>query len=134
MVKRTSKIVKQEAEIADCQWLDPEVYFKQEFFMRSGVYNKINGFVRSAVTNGSFPALSELETMVEDDLRDDKEGEGEGDSAGSLVSLPPNVTAMITEKLPIGFRPGTNSLYYIHSSSSSTSIAAVEAESNSGKV
>jgi len=95
-------IEKQVAEIADCKWLDPEVYFQQEFFRKSGVYCKMNDMIRQAVDTGSFPSEEDLETGKEVDISNNEQSE-----AGVKV------TSLVSEKLPIGFRPGFNSLYYI---------------------
>ena len=118
---RTVKLAPQEAEIAACEWLDPEVYLQQDFFLRSEIYSKINRVVHTAVSTGSFPSIADLDldsgcigttttTAVDgQDNSSDNAVEAQG-SAMDVSNV--NVTALVTEKLPIGFRPGMHSLYF----------------------
>lgn len=121
---KSTTIEKQVAEIADCKWLDPEVYFQQDFFRKSGVYCKMNDMIRQAVETGSFPAEEDLahsaaalpmndagETSI--NAGDESSNGGEANSNQQQQQADVKVTSLVSEKLPIGFRPGFNSLYYI---------------------
>ena len=110
---RSVKLARQEAEIAACEWLDPEVYLQQEFFLRSEVYNKINRVVHTAVSTGSFPAFTELNADVTSERQDSNSNSNPHRQETSQVDVNMNVAALVTEKLPIGFRPGMHSLYFL---------------------
>jgi len=115
LTPKSTNIEKQVAEIADCKWLDPEVYFQQEFFRKSGVYCKMNDMIRQAVETGSFPAEEDLSHSPAAAPTSDT-GEATSSSSNINNNQPPadvKVTSLVSEKLPIGFRPGFNSLYYI---------------------
>lgn len=50
---RSTDIQRQEAEIADCMWMDPEEYFNQPFFLASEVFCRIHDTIRSAMKNNN---------------------------------------------------------------------------------
>lgn len=116
------KLAPQEAEIAACEWLDPEVYLQQDFFLRSEIYSKINRVVHTTVSTGSFPSIADMES--DSDCIGTAGADGGQDNSGRIadmnesviaqvdVNVNVNVTALVTEKLPIGFRPGMQSLYF----------------------
>jgi ADP-ribose pyrophosphatase YjhB (NUDIX family) len=88
------KIKIQPSEIAKCEWLDPEVYFQQDFFKKSGVYSRINENIKKYI--------------AEKELIKTKKNE-------KLEFVSPSQIKLL--KLPIGFRPGHNNLYYIEDDS-----------------
>ena len=71
----TTNIVKQESEIADCEWLTLEKYMSQEYLFASPVYSKLNYFIERIVKDKDPKYYLERHT------------------------------------LPLGARPGTNTLY-----------------------
>lgn len=87
------EIVVQEAELAAAEWCTPDTLFDQPFFKKSPFYAVVNQLIRDEI--------------VSSQARRQQERQGD-------VALAPPPASMAMLKMPIGFRPGDHSLYYVH--------------------
>lgn len=125
---RSSTITPQASEIEACDWVDPELYFSQGFFQKSGLYSFINQHIREVIgvaeaKKRSVEPTKLIESTAEDHI---------------IPAVRPNPVpaSMVVLKLPAGFsRAGHNSLYHFpfSSSSSSSSADAISTEKGSEK-
>lgn len=129
---RSSTITPQASEIEACDWVDPEVYFSQSFFQKSGLYSLINQHIREVVG------------VAHQQHKDNSQVKGRSvdptiESTAVEPVIPeekpnPVPASMAVLKLPVGFsRPGHNSLYHFPLSSSSSSAYDVSIEKGSEK-
>ena len=101
-------ITRQEAEIEAADWVDMEVYMAQPLFQKSGVYNKINAIIRSAVEAGNQAASAGPVQLADaDDVAVDAAAFVEQNEQRKR-----EVEGMVLSRLPIGLRPGHNALYH----------------------
>lgn len=89
---KSEEITMQTAEIAACDWVDPDVYFAQEFFKRSPLFMTVHKQIQTAI-----------HAMIA--------GYDDRTATGSFATSPP-VPSLVRTTLDIGFRPGKNTLYH----------------------
>ena len=90
----------QHDEIANIQWMDLEEYANQKLWKISPLYNEMNDAVRQCVNHYSPPDNSKDTT---------NEQETNEEQNNILHSAEPH--GFIAKTLPIGFRPGVNTIY-----------------------
>jgi ADP-ribose pyrophosphatase YjhB (NUDIX family) len=85
------EITIQEAEIFNADWLDPEILFEQKFFKSSPLYCFVNQIMRKEISAN----IQEYQQL---------------NSASSTSES--KVPGFTVQRMEIGFRPGTNALYF----------------------
>ena len=133
---RSSTIIPQASEIEACDWVDPELYFSQGFFQKSGLYSLINQHIREVI--GVAHTHRDNNSQVKDRSVDPTIESTTADNPVVIPAVGPKPVpgSMTVLKLPVGFsRAGHNSLYHFpfSSSSSSTSSDAISTEKGSEK-
>jgi ADP-ribose pyrophosphatase YjhB (NUDIX family) len=87
----------QEEEIADIRWMTVDDYCNQELWLGSPVYDSLNQAIRQASANASLHKASTTTTTT---------------TGVAAAAAYPSLKGMILhERLPVGFRAGTNALY-----------------------
>jgi len=109
---RSSTITPQASEIEACEWVDPEVYFAQGFFQKSGLYSLINQNIREVIDAlRSQTTGRSVDTNIESTIDD------------PITRLTPVPASMVVRKLPTGFsRAVHNSLYHFPLSTAVTTV------------
>jgi 8-oxo-dGTP pyrophosphatase MutT (NUDIX family) len=92
-------------EIANIQWMDVDEYADQKLWRLSPLYQEMNDAVRRCVYNRSRSYNSECVTKQTDAFCDLTVGKSE------TVDSALHLSGFIAKTLPIGFRPGVNTIY-----------------------
>lgn len=94
------ELLPQEEEILMAKWMDFEHYANQKLWAASPLYKEMNRSMLRAVRRGIAYSSSSPEGVAGDRSDGNAKGDGDDESHG-----------FVAKNLPVGFRPGSNTIY-----------------------